>query len=192
MKILKPYQKTNLPDVKPGDTIKVHQKIKEIIKKGKKGAGEERERIQVFEGVVIARKHGKGVNATITVRKLISGVGVEKTFPIHSPLIDKIEVVSRAKVRRSKLYYLRNLVGKKARLKKKNLSFEELNPIQEEPKKEVKEEVVEEVKEEVKEEKPVEESKPEEKPVEEKKEEPEEKPKEEVKQEPKEEKKEDK
>lgn len=102
--------KKDLPDIRPGDTIRVHQKIEE---KGK-------ERIQVFEGVVIARKHGKGISATITVRRVISGVGVEKVFPIHSPAIDKIEISKRGKVRRAKLYYLREAKGKKARLKRKD------------------------------------------------------------------------
>ena len=104
--------KKDLPDIKPGDTVRVHQKIKEKNK----------ERIQIFEGIVIARKHGKGVSATITVRKVISGIGVEKIFPIHSPLIAKIEVVKRGKVRRAKLYYLRTAKGKKARLKRKEFT----------------------------------------------------------------------
>ncbi|MBU2545202.1 50S ribosomal protein L19 [Patescibacteria group bacterium] len=103
--------KEGLPDVRPGDTIKVYQKIKE---KGK-------ERLQAFEGVVLARKHGKGINATITVRKVIAGVGVEKIFPIHTPMIGKIEVIKRSKVRRAKLYYLRTAKGEKARLKRKEL-----------------------------------------------------------------------
>ena len=109
--IAKAQLKEGLPDVRPGDTIKVYQKIKE---KGK-------ERLQAFEGVVLARKHGKGINATITVRKVIAGVGVEKIFPIHTPMIGKIEVIKRSKVRRAKLYYLRTAKGKKARLKRKEL-----------------------------------------------------------------------
>ncbi len=103
--------KNDLPDIKPGDTVRVHQKIKEKNK----------ERIQVFEGVVIARKHGKGISSTITVRRISSNVSVERIFPIHSPLIDKIEVIRRGKVRRAKLYYLRERVGKKARLKRKEI-----------------------------------------------------------------------
>lgn len=99
--------KENLPDIKPGDTVKIYQKIKE---KGK-------ERTQVFEGQILARKHGKGINATITVRKVMSGIGVERIFPIHSPLVEKMELVKRGKVRRAKLYYLRKAKGKKARLK---------------------------------------------------------------------------
>ena len=111
-KFLEPYTKKNIFDIRPGDTIKVHQKIKEGGK----------ERIQVFEGLVLARKHGKEAGATITVRKVVSGVGVEKVFPIHSPLIAKIEVLKRGKVRRAKLYYLRKAKGKKARLKRKEFS----------------------------------------------------------------------
>lgn len=104
--------KKDLPDIRPGDTVKVYQRIGEVSKKGK-------ERIQVFEGLVIARKHGKGINSTITVRKISSGVGVERIFPLHSPAIEKIEMVKRGKVRRAKLYYLRKVKGKKARLKTK-------------------------------------------------------------------------
>ena len=101
--------KKELPDIKPGDTVKVYQKIKE----------KDKERLQAFEGIVLARKHGKGISATITVRRVVSGIGVEKIFPIHSPIIEKIEVLKRSKVRRAKLYYLRTAKGKKARLKKK-------------------------------------------------------------------------
>ena len=103
-------QLKKLPDLNPGDTIKVHQKIKEGDK----------ERIQIFEGIIIARKHGKGVSATITVRKVIEGIGVERVFPVNSPMIEKIEVVRQAKVRRAKLYYLKEAKGKKAKLKKKD------------------------------------------------------------------------
>src|SRR5271157_691162 len=105
-------QEKKLPDLRPGDTIKVHQKIKEGDK----------ERIQIFEGIIIAKKHGKGISATITVRKVVDGVGVERVFPIHSPSLDKIEVVRHGKVRRAKLYYLRTAKGKKARLKKKDFA----------------------------------------------------------------------
>jgi len=108
--------KTDLLDIRPGDTVRVHQIIKEPSKKSGK---EIKERIQVFEGIVIARKHGKGISATITVRKVISGIGVEKIFPLHSPSIAKIEVIKRGKVRRAKLYYLRTAKGRKARLKNK-------------------------------------------------------------------------
>jgi len=116
--------KKDLPDIRPGDTIKVHQKIKETAKKGKSAKQEVKERIQVFEGQVIARKHGKGVNSTITVRKVISGVGVEKIFPVHSPIIDKIELVKKGKAKRSKLYYLREAKGRKAKLKREEMVTE--------------------------------------------------------------------
>lgn len=126
--ITKAQLKEGLPDIQPGDTIKVYQKIKE---KGK-------ERLQAFEGVVLARKHGKGINATITVRKIVAGVGVEKIFPIHAPTVGKIEIIKRSKVRRAKLYYLRTAKGRKARLKRKELgdiaAWEE--PKQEKPKEE--------------------------------------------------------
>jgi|SRR3989344_2326063 len=101
-----------MPDIHPGDTVKVHQKIKEGDK----------ERIQIFEGIVIARKHGKGISSTITVRKAVEGVGVERIFPVHSPFISKIEVVRSSKVRRSKLYYIRTVKGKRAKLKKKGFA----------------------------------------------------------------------
>jgi len=105
-------QEKKLPDLKPGDTIKVHQKIKEGDK----------ERIQIFDGIIIAKKHGKGIPATITVRKVVDGVGVERVFPIHSPSLSKIEVIGHGKTRRSKLYYLRTAKGKKSRLKKKDFA----------------------------------------------------------------------
>ena len=100
------YMKDEVPTAQIGDTVKVHIKVKE-------GS---RERIQVFEGTVIAKKHG-GIEETITVRRLSYGVGVEKVFPLHAPTVDKIEVVRHGKVRRAKLYYLRNRVGKAAKLK---------------------------------------------------------------------------
>ena len=97
-----------LPNVQVGDTVRVHVKVKE-------GS---RERIQVFEGTVIAKKHG-GIEETITVRRISYGVGVEKVFPIHSPSISTIEVVRSGKVRRAKLYYLRGRIGKGAKIKEK-------------------------------------------------------------------------
>ena len=97
--------------VAPGDTVRVSVKVVEG----------EKERIQVFEGVVI-RKRGDGVSASFTVRRISYGVGVERTFPLHSPRIDKIQVTKRATVRRSKLYYLRDLAGKAARLKEKRVA----------------------------------------------------------------------
>jgi large subunit ribosomal protein L19 len=103
-----PDKKGNLPEIKSGDTVKVYQKYKD---KGK-------DKIQMFEGLVICRKHGNETGAAITVRKIASGVGVEKIFPLHSPIIDKIEVVKSGKTRRAKLYYMRDAKGKKSRLKR--------------------------------------------------------------------------
>ena len=100
-----PYLRQDIPEFRAGDTVKVHVKVIEGNK----------QRIQVFEGVVIARKNG-GVSETFTVRKISSGVGVERIFPLHTPSIEKIEVVRHGKVRRAKLYYLRNLRGKAARI----------------------------------------------------------------------------
>ena len=102
------YMKEELPQMNVGDTVRVHVKIKE-------GA---RERVQVFEGTIIARKHG-GIEESITVRRLSYGVGCEKVFPVHSPSIVKVETVRRSKVRRAKLYYLRNRLGKAAKVKEK-------------------------------------------------------------------------
>ena len=103
--ITKEQLRTDIPNFRPGDTLKVHVKVIEGT----------RERIQLFEGVVIKR-HGGGISETFTVRKISYGVGVERTFPFHSPKIDKIEVARRGKVRRAKLYYLRSLRGKAARI----------------------------------------------------------------------------
>ncbi|MFV0459079.1 MAG: 50S ribosomal protein L19 [Actinomycetales bacterium] len=100
--------RSDIPDFRPGDTVKVHVKVVEG----------NRSRIQVFQGVVISRQGG-GVRETFTVRKVSFQVGVERTFPVHSPIIDKIEVVTRGDVRRAKLYYLRNLRGKAAKIKEK-------------------------------------------------------------------------
>ncbi|MCW2596795.1 MAG: rplS [Jatrophihabitans sp.] len=100
--------RTDVPDFRPGDTLKVHVRVIE-------GS---RSRIQVFQGAVI-RRQGGGIRETFTVRKVSFGVGVERTFPLHTPVIDKIEVVVRGDVRRAKLYYLRDLRGKKAKIKEK-------------------------------------------------------------------------
>ncbi len=104
----KPRLREDLPDFAPGDTVRVHVRVAE--------AG--RERIQVFQGVVISRKGG-GLRETFAVRKVSFGVGVERTFPLHSPTISKIEVVSRGRVRRAKLYYLRERRGKRARIRER-------------------------------------------------------------------------
>ncbi|GAA6394123.1 50S ribosomal protein L19 [uncultured Flavonifractor sp.] len=100
------YKKAEPPVVAIGDTVRVHLKVKEG----------NRERIQVFEGTVIAKKHG-GIEESFTVRRISYGVGVEKVFPVHAPSVEKIEVVRHGKVRRAKLYYLRNRVGKAAKIK---------------------------------------------------------------------------
>ena len=103
-----PSLKSDIPDFRAGDTVKVHVNIVE-------GS---RSRVQVFQGVVISR-HGEGVRETFTVRKISFQVGVERKFPVHSPVIEQIEVVTRGDVRRAKLYYLRSLTGKKAKIKEK-------------------------------------------------------------------------
>ena len=97
--------RTDIPAFRPGDTVRVHAKVVEGT----------RERIQIFEGVVIARKNS-GINETYTVRKISNGVGVERIFPVHTPRVEQIEVIRHGKVRRAKLYYLRALTGKKARI----------------------------------------------------------------------------
>ena len=106
-----PFLKGQLPEFSPGDTVKVHVKVHEGDK----------ERVQAFEGVVI-RKRGDGLRATFTVRKVTYGVGVERTFPTHSPMVQKIERTRRGRVRRAKLFYLRKLKGKAARIRERKLS----------------------------------------------------------------------
>ena len=100
--------RSDIPEFRPGDTVKVHVRVVEG----------NRERIQVFQGVII-RRQGGGVRETFTARKVSFGVGVERTFPVHSPIVDHVEVVTRGDVRRAKLYYLRELRGKKAKIKEK-------------------------------------------------------------------------
>ena len=100
--------KTEVPSIHVGDTVRVHNKIKEGNK----------ERIQMFEGTVIA-KHGGGISETFTVRRVAYGVGVEKTFPIHSPNVEKVDIIRHGKVRRAKLYYLRDRVGKASKVKER-------------------------------------------------------------------------
>ena len=102
------YMKTDNPEFRPGDTVKVNVRIKEG----------ERERIQIFEGLVIKRQNG-GISETFTVRKISYGVGVERTFPVHTPSIESIQVVRRGKVRRARLHYIRNLSTKAARIKER-------------------------------------------------------------------------
>jgi large subunit ribosomal protein L19 len=109
-KLLEKYTKKNAPAVASGDTVRVHLLVREAGK----------ERVQIFEGLVIATKHGNGLDGTFTVRKESFSVGVERTFPIHSPKIVKVERIKQSKVRRSKLYFMRELTGKNARLKEVN------------------------------------------------------------------------
>lgn len=109
--IAQEYIKTDIPAFNVGDTVKVHIKIKE-------GS---RERIQIFEGFVLKKQNG-GISETFTVRRIASGVGVEKTFPLHSPLVEKIEVVRQGRVRRAKLNYMRQRTGKSAKIKAKETS----------------------------------------------------------------------
>ena|SRR5215216_284220 len=101
-------QRTDIPDFRAGDTLKVHARVVEG----------NRSRIQIFQGVVI-RRQGSGLRETFTIRKVSFGVGVERTYPVHSPLIDRLEIITRGDVRRAKLYYLRELRGKKAKIKEK-------------------------------------------------------------------------
>ena len=108
------HLRVNLPEIRPGDLVRVHQKIREGDK----------ERISAFEGLVIARKHGVGVSATLTVRKVVDGIGVERIFPIHSPRIEKIEVVRRSQVGRGKLYYIRDKAAREVRRKMRTLRQE--------------------------------------------------------------------
>ena len=107
----KEMMRLDLPNFIPGDTVKVHVKIKEG----------EKERIQAFQGVVISKRKGS-TNASFTVRKVSYGVGVERIFPLHSPIIDRIEVISRGRVRRAKIYYLRKLRGKAARIRERRFN----------------------------------------------------------------------
>ncbi len=133
--IQKLAMKKKMPVIKPGYTVRVHQRIKEG----------EKERIQIFEGLVLKTNSGFGADKTITVRKIVEGIGVEKTFPVYSTNIQQIEVTKKSKVRRAKLYYMRERFGKSARLKasfvtKKEMQQDEKADQQEEP---AKEEVVE-------------------------------------------------
>ena len=105
--VSKSSMKAEVPEINVGDTVKVHVRIQESA---------EKYRIQVFEGTVIAKKHG-GISETFTVRRVAHGVGIERVFPVHSPAVDKVEIVRRGVVRRAKLYYLRGRVGKAAKVK---------------------------------------------------------------------------
>jgi large subunit ribosomal protein L19 len=132
----KSYLRSDIPSFRPGDTVKVHVRVVE-------GS---RERVQVFQGVVIGRQNG-GLRETFTVRKISFGVGVERTFPVHSPSIAKLEIVSRGQVRRAKLYYLRELRGKKARIKERRIDEAKLAAMEEAAALAAREEVAEEAEE---------------------------------------------
>jgi len=127
--------RSDLPNIKPGHVVKVYQKITETKGSGKKI--ETKERIQIFEGLIIGRKGGTGINATITVRKLSGGIGVERVFPLNAPTIEKIELTKITKARRAKLNYMRERIGKATRPK-----GELVKPEDNIPKEEMKEEVV--------------------------------------------------
>lgn len=116
------YLRADLPEIRPGDTVRVHQRIKEGDK----------ERVSVFEGLVIARKHGAGISATFTVRKVTGGIGVERVFPLHTPMITKIDVVRHSKVRRAKLYYIRDKAAREVRRKMKQVWREAETPAEKE------------------------------------------------------------
>lgn len=116
--IEKEFYRTDIPDFGPGDTVRVYVKIKELKEDPKTKQLVERVRTQPFEGVVI-RRRGSGLGETFTVRKVTQGVGIEKIFPVHSPIIEKIEVLRKGKVRRARLYYLREKKGKEARIREK-------------------------------------------------------------------------
>lgn len=119
----KSYLRTDLPEIRPGDTVKVTQKVKEGDK----------ERLSSFEGLVLACKHGKGITGTFTVRRVVDDVGVERIFPLHSPVISKIEVLRRSKVRRAKLYYIRAKAAREVRKKMKTLRSESTKQIEKSP-----------------------------------------------------------
>ena len=118
--------RTDLPDVKPGHVVKVYQKITEIKGSGKKQ--ETKERVQVFEGLVIGKKGRKGINTTITVRKISGGIGVERVFPLNAPTIEKIELTKITKTRRAKLNYMRDRIGKATKPKGEMIKQEESKP----------------------------------------------------------------
>jgi len=107
--LTQPYMKTDLPEFRAGDSVRVSVRIKEG----------NRERVQLFEGLVLKRQNGNGISGTFTVRKISFGIGVERTFPLHTPIIENIEVTRRGKVRRAKLNYIRSLSAKRARIKER-------------------------------------------------------------------------
>ena len=112
------YMKKDIPDFQAGDTVRVYVKVVDVREDPKTKELEERVRIQPFEGVVI-RRRGSGMRETFTVRKVTQGIGIERTFPIHSPVIEKIEVLRKGRVRRARIYYMRERKGKRARIREK-------------------------------------------------------------------------
>ena len=119
--------RTGVPELRSGDTVRVHQKIKDGDK----------ERISVFEGLIIAQKHGRGISGSFTVRKVVDGIGVERVFPLHAPMIAKIDVLRHSKTRRAKLYYIRDKASREVRRKMKQVWHEAKTPVA--PKEENKE-----------------------------------------------------
>ena len=120
----KSFLRTDLPDIHTGDTIRVHQRVKEGDK----------ERVAIFEGIVIARKHGRGVSGTFTVRKVVEGIGVERVFPLHSPVIQKIEVLRSSNMGRAKIYYIRERAAREVRRKMKAAGIDVLKEVEAETK----------------------------------------------------------
>ena len=112
--LTKPYMRSDVPEIRQGDTVRIHQKIREGDK----------ERISIFEGLVIAKKHGTGISGTFTVRKVVDGIGVERVFPAHSPMIAKIDVVRHSHTRRAKLYFIRDKAAREVRRKMKQVWYE--------------------------------------------------------------------
>ncbi|MBI3420561.1 MAG: 50S ribosomal protein L19 [Candidatus Sungbacteria bacterium] len=115
--LVQKHLRTDMPDIRPGDTVRVYQKIKEGDK----------ERVSPFEGLVIAHKHGSGISATFTVRKVVDGIGIERVFPLHSPRIASVEIMRRSRVRRAKLYYIRDKAAREVRRKMRTLRQETPN-----------------------------------------------------------------
>ncbi len=129
------FARSDLPRMKPGDTVRVYVRVKEVRVNPKTKKPEEKVRLQAYEGVVIAER-GKGIGKSIVVRKISAGIGVERIFPLASPSVERIEIIKRAKVRRANLGYLRGRIGKHAKLKDRRLTAEELsalNPVTPEP-----------------------------------------------------------
>ncbi len=122
------FARSDLPRMRPGDTVRVYVKVKEVRVNPKTKKPEEKVRLQAYEGVVIAER-GKGIGKSIVVRKISAGIGVERIFPLASPSVERIEILKRAKVRRANLGYLRGRIGKHAKLKDRRLSAEELKAL---------------------------------------------------------------